>query len=55
MAKKCLMYECAKLWNSIGNSIKTIENISELKTLFKKWNRTPCICQNCIICTISYM
>ena len=30
------MYECAKLWNSISNGIKTIENISELKTLFKK-------------------
>ena len=40
---------------SISNGIKTIENISEFKTLFKKWNGSPCICKNCIICTISYM
>ena len=25
----------AKLWNSISNGIKTIENISEFKTLHK--------------------
>ena len=25
--KKCFMYEGAKLWNSISNGIKTIENI----------------------------
>ena len=36
--KKCFMYEGAKLWNSIGNGIKTIENISEFKMLLKKWN-----------------
>ena len=48
------MYEGAKLWNSISNGIKTIENISEFKTLLKKWNGTPCICKNCFICTISY-
>ena len=53
--KKCFMYEGAKLWNSISNGIKTIENISEFKTLLKKWNGSPCICKNCIICTISYM
>ena len=51
--KKCFMYEGAKLWNSISNGIKTIENISEFKTLLKKWNGSPCICKNCIICTIS--
>ena len=45
----------SKLWNSISNGIKTTENISEFKTLLKKWNGTPCICKNCIICTISYM
>ena len=33
--KKCFMYEGAKLWNSISNGIKTIENISEFKTLLK--------------------
>ena len=44
------MYEGAKLWNSISNGIKTIENISEFKTLLKKWNGSPCICKNCIIC-----
>ena len=49
--KKCFMYEGAKLWNSISNGIKTIENISEFKTLLKKWNGSPCICKNCIICT----
>ena len=49
--KKCFMYESAKLWNSISNGTKTIENISEVK----KWNGSPCICKNCIICTISYM
>ena len=50
------MYEGAKLWNSINNGIKTIENISEFETLLKKRNdRTPCRCKNCIICTISYM
>ena len=38
MAKKCFMYEGAKLWNSISNGIKTIENISEFKTLLNKWN-----------------
>ena len=53
--KKCFMYEGAKLWNSISNGIKTIENISEFKTLLKKWNGSPCICKNSIICTISYM
>ena len=53
--KKCFMYEGAKLWNSISNGIKTIKNISEFKTLLKKWNGSPCICKNCIICTISYM
>ena len=53
--KKCFMYESAKLWNSISNGIKTKENISEFKTLLKKWNGSPCICKNCIICTISYM
>ena len=53
--QKCFMYEGAKLWNSISNGIKTIENISEFKTLLKKWNGSPCICKNCIICTISYM
>ena len=53
--KKCFMYEGAKLWNSISNGIKTIENISEFKTLLKKWIGSPCICKNCIICTISYM
>ena len=26
--KKCFMYEGDKLWNSISNGIKTIENIS---------------------------
>ena len=52
--KKCFMYKGAKLWNSISNGIKT-ENISEFKTLLKKWNGTSCICKNCIICTISYM
>ena len=41
MAKKCFMYEGAKLWNLIGNGIKTTENISEFKTLLKKWNGTP--------------
>ena len=51
---KYFMYEGAKLWNSISNCIKT-ENISEFKTLLKKWDGTPCICKNCIICTISYM
>ena len=55
MAKKCFMYEGAKLWNSISNGIKTIENISEFKTLLKMWNGSPCICKNCFICTISYM
>ena len=44
MAKKGFMYEGAKLWNSISNGIKTIENISEFKTLLKKWNGSPCIC-----------
>ena len=53
--KKCFMYECAKLWNTISNGIKTTENISEFKTLLKKWNGTPCISKNCIICTINYM
>ena len=52
---KCFMYEGAKLWNSISNGNKTIENISEFKTLLKKWNGSPFICKNCIICTISYM
>ena len=35
--KKCFMYEGAKLRNSItlSNGIKTIENISEFKTLLK--------------------
>ena len=42
-------------WNSISNGIKTIENISEFKTLLKRWNGSHCICKNCIICTISYM
>ena len=40
--KKCFMYEGAKLWNSISNGIKTIENISEFKTILKKWNGSPC-------------
>ena len=31
------MYEGAKSWFSISNCIKTIENISEFKTLHKKW------------------
>ena len=53
--KKCVMYEGAKLLNSISNGIKTTENISEFKTLLKKWYGTPCMCKNCIICTISYM
>ena len=53
--KKCFMYEGAKLWNSISNGIKTIENISEFETLLKKWNGSLCICKNYIICTISYM
>ena len=30
------LYEGAKLWNSISNGIKTIENISEFKTLLRK-------------------
>ena len=53
--KNFFMYESAKLWNSIGNGIKTTGNISEFKTLLKKWNGTPCTCKNCIICTRSYM
>ena len=53
--KKCCMHKGAKLWNSISNGIKTIENISEFKTLLKKWNGSLCICKNCIICTIRYM
>ena len=40
--KKCFMYEGAKLWNSISNGIKTIEN-SEFKTLLKKWNVLPLV------------
>ena len=28
-----------------SNGIKTRNNISEFKTLLKKWNRTPCICK----------
>ena len=34
------MYEGPKLWSSISNCIKTIENISEFETLLKKmdWN-----------------
>ena len=35
-SQKCFTYEGAKLWNSISNGIKTIENISEFKTLLKK-------------------
>ena len=53
--KKCLMYEGAKLWNSISNGIKTTENISEFKTLLIKWNGTLCIFKNGIICTMRYM
>ena len=30
---------------SESNVIKTIENISEFKTLLKKWNGSPCICK----------
>ena len=55
MAKTCFMYEGSKLWNSISNGTKTIKNISEFKTLLKKWNRSPCICKTCIICAISFM
>ena len=44
--KECFMYEVAKLWNSISNGIKTIENISEFEMLLKKWNGSPCICKN---------
>ena len=42
-------------WNGmeLSNGIKAIENISEFKRLLKKWNRTPFVCKNCIICTIS--
>ena len=36
--KKSVMYEGTKLWNSISNGIKTIENISKFKKLLKKWN-----------------
>ena len=50
--KTCFTYEGAKLWNSISNSIKTIEHISEFKTLLKKENGYPCICKNYIICTM---
>ena len=48
MAKNVL-FNCMKvylgqnnnlLWNSITNNIKTKENISDLKTLPKKWNDT---------------
>ena len=53
--KKCFMYEGAKLWNSTSNGINTTENISEFKTSLKILNGSPCICKNCIICTISYM
>ena len=49
------MYEDAKLWNSISNGIKTTENIPEFETLLNKWKGTPCICKNCIICTIYVM
>ena len=35
MAKKCFLYEGAKLWNSISNGIKTIENIHNLKRYLK--------------------
>ena len=38
--------KCCMLWNSISNGIKTMENISKFRTLFKKWNGTPCICKN---------
>ena len=55
VSKKIFMYKGAKLLNSISNGIITIENISEFKTLLKKWNETPCICKNCMIRTISYM
>ena len=54
-SKKCFMYEGVKLWNSISNGIKTTENISEFKTLLKKWNGFLCICKDYITCTISYM
>ena len=42
--KKCFIYKGTKLWNSISNGIKTIENISKFKTLLKKWNwnKYPC-------------
>ena len=48
--KKYFMYEGANLWNSLSNGNKTKENISEFKTLFKKWNGTTCviICRNSI-------
>ena len=32
-----------QLGSNISNGIKTIENISEFKTLLKKWNGSPCI------------
>ena len=41
--KKCFMYEGAKLWNPIIIGIKTTENISEFKTLLRKWHGIPCI------------
>ena len=41
--KKYFIHEGAKLWNSISNGIKTIEDISKLKTLLIKWNGSLCI------------
>ena len=48
-AKKCFMYEGAKLWNSISNGIKTIENIPVFKTLLKNGMELLAY----VICTIS--
>ena len=55
----CIAYDGAKFGNSVSTVIKAAENVQEYSEsiyyLIKSWDGKPCICRNCIICTIACM
>ena len=40
-------YAGAKLWNSLSEDIKSLENLTSFKRLIKTWNGTTCRCNFC--------
>lgn len=50
--KYSIMYEGVTLWNSLGNVITNATNLIEFKNLLQNWEGIPCLCSNCIHCSL---